>query len=78
MGKDNQSYFLQRAAEEQAAATRASCPAAAQAHRELAIRYSLKAIFPEPVTAADGVVGAPKLAVNPAAPAPPRPRRAHV
>ncbi len=76
MGKDNQAYFLQRAAEEQAAANRATCAAAVQVHRELALRYSLKAIFPEPETRADAVVGAPKLAVNRAAPATPRPRRA--
>jgi hypothetical protein len=76
VGKDNQSYFLQRAAEEQAAASRASCAAAAQAHREMAIRYSLKAMFPEPETCGDAVLGAPRLAVNRSAGAPPRPRRA--
>ena len=46
MSKDNQSYFRQRAAEHQAAALRASCPAAAQAHNELYLRYSLKLILP--------------------------------
>jgi hypothetical protein len=76
VGKNDQSYFLQRAAEEQAASRRASCAAAAQVHRELAIRYSLKAIFPEPEACADAVLGAPKLAVDHSATAPPRPRRA--
>ena len=62
MGKDNQSYFLQRAAEEQAAADCAMSPAAAKAHRELALRYSLRTILPDPETRADAIVGVSKPA----------------
>jgi hypothetical protein len=46
MSKDNQSYFRQRAAEHQALAQRAGCPAAARAHNELFLRYSLKLTLP--------------------------------
>jgi hypothetical protein len=48
MARNNASYFLHRAAEEQAAAERSSCAAAARVHRELSLRYALKLILPEP------------------------------
>jgi hypothetical protein len=47
LGKNDQSYFTQRAAEELAAAERSTCAAAASAHRELSLRYSLKIILPD-------------------------------
>ena len=47
MGKDNRAYFVERAAEEMAAAERAGSGAAASAHRELSLRYSLRLILPE-------------------------------
>ena len=53
MGKDNQAYFMQRAAEEKAAAERATSASAARIHRELSLRYSLKVILPEPASAND-------------------------
>lgn len=37
---DNREYCRRRAADEAAAADRATCPEAARAHRELAKRYS--------------------------------------
>jgi hypothetical protein len=53
VSKDNQAYFLQRAAEETAAANDARSTAAAIVHRELALRYSLKLILPEPASMSD-------------------------
>ena len=53
MGKDSQAYFLQRAAEEMAAAERATNAAAASAHSELSLRYSLKLVLPEDTAAND-------------------------
>jgi hypothetical protein len=47
VGKDNRAYFLERAAEELAAAERSGSSAAASAHRELSLRYSLRLILPE-------------------------------
>jgi hypothetical protein len=38
---DDRSYFIRRAAEERAAAERATCPQVAEAHREMAERYAL-------------------------------------
>ena len=78
MGKDDQAYFVQRAAEEMAAAERASTPAAASAHRELSLRYSLKLILPDPAFADDDSrpIGLPKAAPSRAAALPPRPRAA--
>jgi len=66
VGKDDQDYFVQRAAEEMAAAERASNTAASSAHRELSLRYSLKLILPEPSGADDDSrpIGLPK-AVHP-------------
>jgi hypothetical protein len=43
MRTDNQSYFVRRAAEERAAAEKSGCPKAAEAHREMAQRYSMLA-----------------------------------
>jgi hypothetical protein len=40
MLRDDLSYFIRRAAEERAAAQRATCPRAAEAHREMAERYA--------------------------------------
>ena len=48
MSKNDQSYFVQRAAEEMAAADDATCAAAASVHRELSLRYSLKVVQPGP------------------------------
>ena len=53
MGKNDQAYFTERAAEEMAAAERATCTAAASAHRELSLRYSLKIILPDSEAARD-------------------------
>jgi hypothetical protein len=39
MRTDDRSYFIRRAAEERAAAEIATCPRAAEAHREMAERY---------------------------------------
>jgi hypothetical protein len=65
MSKDNQIYFRQRAAEHQAAAQRASCPAAARAHNELSLRYSLKLILPESQCAPDdGTVALPRISLE--------------
>ena len=77
MGKDDQAYFVQRAAEEMAAAERASSAAAASTHRELSLRYSLKLILPEPDAANDDSqpIGQPK-AQRPRQPAVPVRRRA--
>jgi hypothetical protein len=62
VGKIDQAYFVQRAAEEMAAAERAASAAAATVHRELSLRYSLKIILPEPARAADDArpIGQPK------------------
>ncbi len=62
MGKDDQDYFVQRATEEMAAAERASSAAAATAHRELSLRYSLKLILPERASVNDDsrTIGEPK------------------
>ena len=78
MGKDNQAYFLQRAAEEMTAAESATCGAAADAHRELSLRYSLKLILPEPGIAIDDSrpIGVPKAAPQRRAPVPARRRPA--
>jgi hypothetical protein len=43
MRRDDRSYFVRRAAEEGAAATRATCSQVAEAHREMAARYALMA-----------------------------------
>ena len=77
LGKDDQAYFVQRAAEEMAAAERASTPAAASAHRELSLRYSLKLILPDPAFADDDSrpIGLPKAAPSRAAAAEPARRR---
>ena len=53
MGKDDQAYLVQRAAEEMAAAEHATSAAAARAHRELSLRYSLRLILPAPQAARD-------------------------
>ena len=53
MKRDDQAYFVQRAAEEMAAAERAATAAAATVHRELSLRYSLKLVLPEPGDAGD-------------------------
>jgi hypothetical protein len=45
--KEDRAYFVERAAEELAAAERAGSSAAASAHRELSLRYSLRLILPE-------------------------------
>jgi hypothetical protein len=66
LGKDNQAYFLQRAAEEQAAAEGASCAAAADAHRELSLRYSLKLILPELAADDSRAIGMPRRLARPA------------
>jgi small ligand-binding sensory domain FIST len=78
VGNDNQAYFLQRAAEETAAAERATSEAAAHAHRELSLRYSLKMILPERSEASEDarVIGLPKPRLLPAVQAPPRRRSA--
>ena len=76
MGTDDHSYFLQRATEEQLAAERAACPAAALAHGELALRYALRTILPDPETCAEAVIGTAKTGTHRAAPVPPRRRRA--
>ena len=62
MGKSDQAYFVQRAAEEMAAAERATNAAAASAHRELSLRYSLKIILPDAANANDDArpIGEPK------------------
>ena len=62
MDRDDQAYFVQRAAEEQAAAERATCAAAARAHGELALRYALGTILPRPASAKDDShpIGLPK------------------
>lgn len=63
MGKDNKAYLLQRAAEETAAAERSTCAFAASVHHELALRYSLRLLLPEPSGMTDDAipVGLPKL-----------------
>ena len=73
MDRGDQAYFAQRAAEEQAAAERATCAAAASAHRELSLRYALGVILPRPANASDDgrPIGQPRLANQ----APTRPRR---
>ena len=62
MGNIDQAYFVQRAAEEMAAADRATNAAAASAHRELSLRYSLKIILPDAANANDEArpIGEPK------------------
>ena len=62
MGKDDQAYLHQRAAEEMAAAERATSVAAANVHRELSLRYALKLILPEPPDARDDArsIGEPR------------------
>jgi len=42
---DESSYFLLRARQEEEQAAAATKPQAAKAHRELAMRYSVKALF---------------------------------
>jgi hypothetical protein len=78
MGKDDQAYFVQRAAEEMAAAERASNAAAASAHRELSLRYSLKLILPEPAGTDDDSrpIGLPKAVRPNRVAVPPRRRMA--
>lgn len=72
MGKDNQAYFVQRAAEETAAAERADCAAAADVHRELSLRYSLRVILPEHSADPDDAqpIGLPQRAPQGRAPVP--------
>jgi hypothetical protein len=53
VGKKDQAYLRQRAAEEVAAAERATSIAAAKVHHELSLRYALKLILPEPPGARD-------------------------
>lgn len=60
MGKDDHAYFVQRAAEELAAAELATDAAAASAHRELALRYSLRQILPERQSDGAVPIGQPK------------------
>jgi hypothetical protein len=66
VGKDDHTYLAERAAEEMAAAERATSVAAANVHRELALRYSLKLILPDLRGSADdaGAVGVPKTALH--------------
>lgn len=66
MGKDRRNYFGQRAAEEMAAAERATSAAAASAHRELSLRYALARILPERLEAEDDMrpIGQPKASVR--------------
>ena len=80
MIRDDSTYFTHRAAEEMAAARRATSSASARVHRELSLRYSLKLILPEPASADDDgrTIGQPrrepvKLAAQPM-PAPARRR----
>ena len=77
MNRDNHAYFSQRAAEEMAAAERATSAAAAVAHRELSLRYSLKLILPEPSGSNDEarVIGVPKRAAQRPPRSPARRRR---
>ena len=74
MGKDRRNYFRQRAAEEMAAAERATSAAAASAHRELSLRYALGLILPERDDAADDArpIGQPRAvaSTHPALPLP--------
>ena len=78
MSQGNRTYFLQRAAEELAAAERATGADASAAHREMSLRYALKLILPE----ADGdnddarVIGLPRDMPQPPAPAPSKRRSA--
>jgi hypothetical protein len=62
VGKDRRNYFRQRAAEELAAAERATSVAAASAHRELSLRYALALILPERDDAGDDArpIGQPR------------------
>lgn len=46
MNKDDRSYYLGRAEQEQEAASRAVNPRAASIHRTLACRYRAKAVSP--------------------------------
>ena len=64
MGKHDQTYFAQRAAEEAAAATAATSAAAASVHRELSLRYSLRQILPEREGDDAQVVGQPRKAAE--------------
>jgi hypothetical protein len=53
MRRDDHSYFIRRAAEERAAADRATCPRVVAAHREMAERYAeLAELMPSEVVAA--------------------------
>jgi hypothetical protein len=74
MGKDDQAYFLHRAAEEMAAAERAVGAAAASAHRELSLRYSLRLILPGTIAANDETrsIGMRRPASPDCAPVPPK------
>ena len=78
MGKDDQDYFVQRAAEEMAAAERAASAEAANAHRELSMRYSLKSILPEMAGEGDDSrpIGQPKRPAQREASVPARRRSA--
>ena len=60
VGKDDHAYFMQRAAEELAAAELATCAAAERAHRELSLRYSLRQVLPEPHNDEARPIGQPK------------------
>jgi len=52
MRRDDQCYFIRRAAEERVAAAGATCPRVAAAHHEMAARYTaLAAKMAEPGTA---------------------------
>ena len=64
MGKNDQTYFAQRAAEEAAAAKAATSTAAAGVHRELALRYSLRQILPERDGDDAQVIGQPRKAAE--------------
>ncbi len=74
MGKDSHAYLVQRAAEEMAAAERATCAAATDAHRELSLRYSLKLILPGQAVDSDDSrpIGLPKRVLQRRAPVPSR------
>ena len=64
MGKNDQAYFAQRAAEEAAAAKAATSTAAAGVHRELSLRYSLRQIVPQREGDDAEVIGQPRKAAE--------------
>jgi hypothetical protein len=64
VGKHDQAYFAQRAAEEAAAAKAATSGAAASVHRELSLRYSLRQILPQREGDDAEVIGQPRKAAE--------------